>query len=340
VGVEGDRSVGGDEAATVWAQADLVTPMAIRVAATLRIADHIAASRGTTELLAAAAGVNADALERVLRRLVEAGVFTRNDAGEFGLTPVGESLRDDHRDGDRDRLDIEGAVGRADLSLAQLLHAVRTGEAAYPAQFGRSFWEDLAADPELGASYAEQMAADVTADAPHIVAAYDWEALRHVVDVGGGNGALLLALLQAFPELRGTVVDLPSASDAARSPVAKAGFAARCEVVAGSFFDPLPPGAGGYVLSAIVHDWDDEAAVAILRRSAEAAGSDGRVFVVEKIGADGRTIRTGMDLRVLAYMGGKERTVPQLSALAARVGLDVVAVHPADNLSVVELAAQ
>jgi hypothetical protein len=314
--------------------------MAIRVAATLRIADQIAAGRRTTAELADAAGADVGALDRVLRRLVEAGVLTRSDSGEYGLTPLGEELRDDHPDGDRDRLDIEGAVGRAEMSLVQLLHSVRTGEAAYPVQFGRSFWDDLSADPSLAASYAEQMGADVGADAPSIVAAYDWGSLRHVVDVGGGNGALLVALLSAFPDLRGTVVDLPATAGVARTELSDAGLTDRADVVAGSFFDPLPAGASGYLLSAIVHDWNDEAASAILRRCAEAAGPDGRVLVVEKIGADGETLRTGMDLRVLAYMGGKERTVAELTALGAEAGLQVIATHPAGTLSIVELAAR
>src|SRR5439155_21260948 len=112
----------------------------------------------------------------------------------------------------RVRLDLEGAVGRADLSFLQLLHAVRTGEPAYPAQFGRSFWEDLASDARLSSSFDELMGCDVAAEAPAIVAAYDWGSLGHVVDVGGGNGSLLIALLAAHPALRGTVVDLPGAA--------------------------------------------------------------------------------------------------------------------------------
>src|SRR5262249_62106941 len=120
--------------------------------------------------------------------------------------------------------------------------------------------------------------------------------------------------------------------------VAAAGWEGRWDVVGASFFDPLPAGADGYVLSAIVHDWSDEPATAILRRCAETAATAGRVFVVEKIGGDGETIRTGMDLRVLAYMGGKERGVAELSGLAARAGLTPVAVHPARTLTILELA--
>jgi hypothetical protein len=109
--------------------------------------------------------------------------------------------------------------------------------------------------------------------------------------------------------------------------------------VAGSFFDPLPPGAGGYLLSAIIHDWNDDSARIILRRCGEAAGQRGKVFVVEKIGADGESTNTRMDLRMLAYFGGKERGLAEFTALAESAGLRVVAVHPAGATPIVELAA-
>jgi predicted O-methyltransferase YrrM len=317
---------------------DLITPMAIRVAATLHVADHIDAGRATSHQIAGAEGVDPAVLDRVLRHLVAAGVFTRSEGGAFGLTAAGEELRDDHPDGERRRLDVSEAVGRADLSIIHLLHCVRTAEPAHPLLFGREFWDDLAAHDGLADSFARQMTVDVSADALQIVPAYDWSGLGHVVDVGGGNGALMVAMLSAFPALRGTVLDLPEAAAGARTALAAAGLDDRCDVVDGSFFDALPAGAGGYVLSAIIHDWGDEPATAILRRCAEAARPDGRVFVVEKIGADGETIRTGMDLRVLAYMGGKERGVAELTRLAADAGLDAAGAHPGRTLTILELA--
>jgi hypothetical protein len=324
--------------AGLWAMADLATPMAVRVAATLRIADHLAEGRRTAPELAAATGADADALDRVLRHLVTVGVLGRDGSGRYVLTAQGEALRDDHPAGLRAMLDLERAVGRADLSFVQLLHTVRTGEPAFPVQFGRPFWDDLAADPARSASFDAQMGSDVAAWAPGIVAAYDWGSLGHLVDVGGGNGTLLAAVLREHPGLRGTVLDLPGAAEAAREALAAAGLADRGDAVAGSFFDRLPPGAGGYLLCAILHDWDDPSAGAILRRCAEAAGPAGKVFVVERFATDGDP-RTEMDLRVLAYFGGRERSVAQLATLAATAGLRVAAVHPAGTTPVVELTA-
>ncbi len=136
------------------------------------------------------------------------------------------------------------------------------------------------------------------------------------------------------------MLDLPATADAARTHLADADLADRCDAVAGSFFEPLPAGAGGYVLTAIIHNWDDVSARAILRRCAQAAGSRGRVFVIEKIGADGMTVNTAVDLRLLAYFTGRERSLDDLTALTETAGFDVVAVHHAGAIAIVELTGR
>lgn len=321
-------------AGDLWAAADLITPMAIRVAATLRLADHIAAGTDTAATLAAATGSHPDALSRLLNHLVTARVLTGLDAGAYTLTPLGERLRDDHPDGIRAWLDIDGSVGRAELSFVQLLHTVRTGEPAFPQQFGRPYWEDLAADPDRSASFDALMAARLT-NAPDIAAAYPWGSLGYVVDVGGGNGRLLVEILTAHPELRGTVVDLAGPAARAREVFAAAGLGDRADAEAGSFFDALPSGAGGYVLSGVLHDWDDEAAVRILRRCADAVPDDGKVVVVED--GDGGAPDTEGDLRMLCYVGGRDRSLEQLRGLAGEAGLRVGSVIPVGYRLIVEL---
>ncbi len=217
---------------------------------------------------------------------------------------------------------------------------MRTGQPAYPAYYGRSFWEDLSADAALAASFDALMGADVAAEAPAIVAAYDWGSLDAVVDVGGGDGTLLIALLTRYPALRGTVVDLPGAAASASAALAAAGLSERGVAVAGSFFEPLPPGAGGYLLSAVIHNWDDEAARVILRRCAQAAGTGGAVFVIERMGVDGASPNTERDLRGLVYFGGRERGLAELTALADGGGLEVAAVHAAAPNAILELVAR
>lgn len=328
------------ERRSVWELSDLVTPMAVRVVATLRVADQLAAGPRHAADVAQVVRADPDALERIMRHLTRAGVFSRDTAGRYGLTEVGESLRDDHPGGARAYLDLEGALGRAELSMVRLLRTVRTGQKAFEAHYGRPFWEDLAADAERTASFDALMAADVSGWAPLIVSAYDWGSLGHLVDVGGGNGALLMTLLAAYPDLRGTLLDQPRTAAAAAEALAAAGFDGRAEAVAGDFFDRIPAGADGYLLCAIIYDWDDDAGRTILSRCAEAAGSTGRVFVAEKTGAGGESVNTAMDLRMLAYFGGRERGVTDIVALADSAGLRAVAVHQADDLSVLEFAAR
>lgn len=324
----------------LWQAASLVTPMAIRVAATLRLADHIAAGTQTAEALAAAADADADALGRLLGHLVTAGVLSRAGDGSYGLTALGEHLRDDDPEGVRPWLDLEGAIGRADLCFTQLLHTVRTGEPAFPRQFGRPYWEDLSADPRLAASFDALMGVRLTGQAPEIAAAYPWGGLGHLVDVGGGTGSLLIAILRAHDGLRGTVFDLPGPAARAGEAIAAAGLADRASAQAGSFFDALPAGAGGYLLSGVLHDWDDEHALRILQRCADAAAGTGTVLVLENTGlGPDSTLDTEGDLRMLCYVRGRERTLDQFADLARPAGLQITSARPAGSHSLIELAS-
>lgn len=319
------------EIAPLMDLADMMAPMAVRVAATLRLADHVAAGATDLDALAAAAGAHAVTLRRLLRYLTVRGVFTEVEPDRYGLSELAEPLRDDHPAGLRRRFDLHGPVGRGDLSFTHLLHSVCTGEASYQLSYGKSFWEHLDEDPQQVARFATMMATNATQAA--IDQHYPWAEVGSVVDVGGGNGTVLCRLLDAYPHLRGTVVDLPTTADAARKMIADAGHAERAQVVAGSFFDPLPAGADAYLLCKILHDWDDETAVAILRRCAEAAGENGRVLIVEAVelpedreeGSAPRNSRsvTYLDLHMLVYFGGGERTVEDYRGLADAAGLTV-----------------
>ena len=317
--------------------------MAVRVAATLRLADHVAAGADSVPALAQRTGSDPDALGRLVDHLVTVGVLRRRGVDTLSLTNLGEELREGHPGDGRAWLDSEGPVGRAELSALRLLDAVRTGRPAYPLIYGRGFWEDLAAQPALAESFDALMASRLRLEVPGVVAGYDWGALSHVIDVGGGNGTLLAAILAAHPGLRGTLVELAGPAAAAGPTFAAAGLGERCEIVPGSFFEPLPAGADAYVLSGVLHDWDDERALAILRRCAEAADTTGCVLVIEEglfEDAAESGLRTEMNLRMLAYTGGRERTLGDLEQLASDAGLRVGAIHRATRYrSVVDLRA-
>lgn len=297
---EQERAWGGP----LWPAADLITPMALRVAATLRVADAITAGVTSGPELAARLAVQADPLVRVLDHLVTTGFLHRNHDGGYALTDAGQWLRDDHPHGVRASIDLEGAIGHADLSMVELLHTVRTGEPAFTSHFGRGFWEDLAEHPDRAASYNALMGRQLAAEAPAVAGAYDWSVLGEVIDVGGGDGSLLIALLRAHPTLRGTVLDLAAPAATAVRALAAADLAARGRAQAGSLFEPLPAGAGGYILSRVIHDWDDDNASRILRNCAHAARPRGKVLVVEDT-EDVESANTEMDLRMLAYVHGR-----------------------------------
>ena len=222
---------------------------------------------------------------------------------------------------------LDGFGGRMDLAFTGLAHTVRTGEPAWEQVFGLPFWDYLDANPAISASFDATMAVDGGNSA--VAERYDWAAVRHVADIGGGTGTLIAEVLQRNPGLRGTLADLPETAARARQYLAGLGLDGRCDVVGQSFFDPLPAGADAYLLNRVIHDWDDAAATAILRRCAEAAGSTGRVLVVESHGTPGGdpAAFAEMNLRMLVLAGGRERTLDDYAALAADAGLRVAAVH-------------
>jgi hypothetical protein len=307
---------------------DLMTPMALRVAATLRLADFMP-DDGTGEAatlpdLAERAGANPDALARLLRHLVQHGVFAEPRPGEFAANQTAALLRTGQPAAEW--LNLDGFGGQMDLAFTGLMHTLRTGEPAWEQVFGRPFWDWLDAKPAMSASFDAVMAVDGGNSA--VAEGYGWSKVRHVADIGGGTGTLIAEVLRRNPHLRGTLADLPETAARAREYLAGLGLDARCEVVGQSFFDPLPAGADVYLLSRVIHDWDDAAAGKILRRCAEAAGSDGRVLVIESAAAGGDPGSFAeMNLRMLVLAGGRERTVDDYAALAASTGLKVAAIH-------------
>ncbi|MFM9441660.1 methyltransferase [Streptomyces acidiscabies] len=305
--------------------AELTTPMAIRVAATLRVADHILAGATEVNAIAELAGVDPGGLIRVLRHLAAIDVLRATGPGRFELTDMGKELCEQGPGDPRSWLDITTASSRADLALFGLLDAVRIGRPV-----NTQDWGDLDSDAELSDSFDDQMAVGAAAKAPALIEGYDWSTVEHVVDVGGGNGTLLVELLKARPHLRGTVVDRPNPIRGAVRRLAAEGLADRAATSAQSFFDALPAGGTVYLLSGVLHDWPDADAARILARCAEAAGASGRVLVMESLVEpdDMRPSTTGMDLMLLVVTGGGARSADDLTAIAATAGLEPKSVSP------------
>ena len=302
-----------------WQLADLCTPWCVHVAVTLRIPDRLAAGATAIEPLAAAAGADADALARVLRHLVGQGVFEEPSPGVFALNDVARGLL---QDGARLGLDLDGFGGRMAHAWSTLLDAVRTGRPAYAKVFGRPYWDDLEAHPEIAAQFDALMgpAGHSTPDPQILLDPKDWAAIRTVVDVGGGTGSLLAEVLRAQPHLRGILVDLPRTVARSGEVLQAAGVAGRVTVSGQSFFDPLPGGADLYLLKSVLVDWPDREAEAILRRCAEALDETGRVVIVNGVVEEEQA---PPELLMLVLVGGKMRTLRAFRELAGAAGLEV-----------------
>jgi hypothetical protein len=295
---------------------------AVHVAAVLGIADLLADGPRTSDELAEATGTHAATLYRLLRALASVGVFEEADGKRFSLTPLGAGLRSD----------VPGSlagwaafVGRPSSwqTWGALLHSVRTGETAFPHVHGNEVWEYRAQHPDDQAAFDRAMIALTGHVNRALFEAYDFARYGTVVDVGGGHGALLTALLLEHPAMRGVLFDQPHVVAAAERPLAAAGVDDRCSLVGGSFFDGVPRDGDAYVLKSILHDWEDERAVAILRSCREAMADQAVILVVERVlgpaneGPDAEF----SDLTMLVSQGGRERSVDEFEALFAAAGL-------------------
>jgi SAM-dependent methyltransferase len=305
-------------APSIRAMADLATPMSIRVAATLGLVERAGSAGATAEHLASETGTAPPAMRRLLDHLVTIGVFDLDPgSSRYRPTSLGAQMSEDAPEGVKPLLDINCAGGRAELAFVELLGTIVTGAPAYVRRYGREFWADLDASPELRRSFDAQMNWRFQVQAAQIAERFDWSRFSEVLDVGGGDGTVLAAILHAHPGVRGRVLDLAPTAAAATDRFAAAGLDDRAAAVSGSFFDPLPVGADAYLLSDILHDWDDDHARTVLTACRRAAAPNGIVVVIEGVGAAG----TAMDLFMLMCFGGRERTVDELVGLAVDCGL-------------------
>jgi 2,7-dihydroxy-5-methyl-1-naphthoate 7-O-methyltransferase len=305
---------------SIMSLADLATPMAIRVAATLSLVEHAGTEGAPAEQLATATGTQTQALRRLLDHLVTIGVFDLDaEPARYRPTSLGAQMSEAAPEGIKPLLDITCAGGRAELAFVDLLETVTTGEPAYPHRYGHDFWADLDAEPKLRRTFDAQMNWRFREQAPEIAKSLNWSRFPDIVDVGGGDGQLLSEILHAHPGVKGQVLDLAPTATAAAERFAAGRLEDRASATSGSFFDPLPAGADAYLLSDILHDWDDEHARKILTECRRAATPSGSVVVIEPVRGHG--VGTGMDLFMLMCFGGEERTVDELIELAAHCGL-------------------
>jgi hypothetical protein len=307
----------------------------VRAVAELKIPDLVAAGPLSSEELAASVGVQPEPLRRVLRALVALGVFTENEGGRFGATDISECFTD-----------LPGTLrGMARMlpnesydAFGDLMHTLRTGQPAFEHVFGMTHWDQLAKDPERSAIFNAAMQSGTEQVMAGVVAAYDFGAVRSIVDVGGGRGTLIAALLKANPQLTGIVLDIPAGLAETKAYLNERGVGDRCEVVQGSFFESVPAGHDVYLLKQILHDWSDEKATAILTTCRKAMDARGRLIVVGRIipvraeeSAAARALFMA-DIQMLVILGGRERTEEEFRTLFEGADLRLARVIPTTSV--------
>ena len=292
----------------------------IHVAAKLGLADLLAAGPRPVEELAADVGAEPQALHRLLRALASLGIFAEDPAGDFVLTPQAELLRSDVQGSLRDVALLYGEDWLWQ-AYGNMTHSVRTGAPAFTKTHGQPFYGYLQAHPRAAARFNAAMTGFSSHETAAILEAYDFSDVRNVVDIGGGHGALLAALLRAHPQMSGTLFDLPSVLAGAASVLGEMGERAR--TVAGDFFDEAPAGADLYVMKSVLHNWDDTDAQRILSTCRAAMAPEARLLVIERVVPDGNAPAEAklFDINMLVVAGGRERTEPEYRRLFEQAGL-------------------
>lgn len=303
---------------------------ALYAAAALDVAEQLSGGPLAPDALAARIGVHAPSLYRILRALATEGVFREDESGRFSNTPMSELLRSGAPGSLRDLTLLLGDE-TSWRSWEAILHGIRTGEAPFEHVYGGKFFDYLQDHPDTAAMFDRAMTSASATTNAAVVEAYDFSKLQHLVDVGGNLGAALCSILQAFPKLRGTIFDLPHVEVRARDFVREQGLADRCDFAAGSFFEVVPPGADGYFMKHILHDWGDEDCLRILRACREAMQFDSRLLICERIVPAGNEPSSAKLADLHMFMtnhGGKERTEAEYAELLEAAELSLLRVIP------------
>ena len=310
----------------------------IAVAARLGISDLLKNGPKSVEELAEATGTHVPSLFRILRALASLDIYTEPEPRRFALTPQSELLKADTPGSLRGYAIMHGSESMYRV-WPHLLHGVETGEPVFDSVFGTNIFKHLQSRPDEHAVFNEAMTSASTLDAEAVREAYDFSGFGTLVDVGGGHGFLLAALLKAFPSLRGVLFDLPSVTEGASELFEKEGLADRCRVIGGDFFTGVPENNDAYLLKRIIHDWNDESAVKILKICRNAMAPEARVLVIEIVVPLENMSGIGelMDINMMAVTGGLERTEAQYRDLLSKAGLELSRiVRTATWVSIVE----
>jgi hypothetical protein len=325
-----------------------LTTQILCVGAQLGLAECLAQiAPATASELAPKLGVDAATAERLLHAFACLDLCNETEGSRFMLTPLGEYLRPDHPDSVSARVLLNGQVFYR--LWGELLEIVRTGESGSQRIFGMPFYDYLVHDPAVASLFDQTMAGVVRHRHKPVVEAYNFDQFKTVVDIGGGNGALLAEILKAYSRPTGIIFDLPRAATAAIQTVEKAGLTGRCSFIGGDAFQSVPIGANAYVLANFVVSWGDDRSLVPLRHCREAIAAGGTLLLVEWVMPSGGEpyedharwdATVAMDINMLAIFGGNSgrvRTRAEFAALLGSAGFELTAVIPTrSSVSIIE----
>lgn len=316
---------------------------ALYAAAELRLADHLAGGPMASAELAALTSTHPNALHRLLRALAAAGVFTEGADGRFAVTEIGDRLRADHPRSMRAGVLFLAGPQRWEI-WSGLMRSLRTGAPAIDRPAGQTIFGHYAANPADTAIANDAMRAFTVLQARAVLVAFDFSRFGTLMDVGGGTGEMIGTVLAATPSLRGMLFDLPHVVAGAGPVLERHGVADRCKAVPGDFFEAVPVGADAILLKQVVHDWDDDRAIALLEQCRRALPAGGTLLILERVmpehAAPGLMEPFLLDLEMLVGPGGRERTEAEYHTLLAATGLKITGITPtASPVSVIEARA-
>lgn len=311
---------------------------AVSVAAKLGIADLLKEKPMHVSDLARETETHERSLYRLLRTLASVGVFEETDPKVFGLTPLAEPLRADAQGSMRDAAIFMGEDWHWRV-YGEMLYSVQTGKPAWGRVHGDEVFEYFGKNPEQAEIFNRAMTNLSLSAVPAVVEAYDFSGINTLADVAGGHGLLLAGVLKANPELKGLLFDLPSVLEGAPALLEKEGVANRIELARGNFFESVTAGADAYMMKHIIHDWDDERCVQILRNIHKAMNDRGKLLIIEMVVPAGNEPHFGkiQDMEMLVSPGGIERTEEEYRGLLSQAGFKLTRIVPTRSpLSIVE----
>jgi ubiquinone/menaquinone biosynthesis C-methylase UbiE len=302
---------------------------AVGTAARLGVADQLADRPRKASEVANAVDADPQALFRLMRMLASIDVFTMDEQGRFGLTPLGDTLRSGVPGSVKNFAVAETAPGHW-LPWGEMYEAIKTGKPRCKPALGMEIWDWYSKNPEEGEYFNRAMGDLSAAVSDAVITIYDFGKFQKVMDVGGGHGILLGAILKANPKMRGILFDLPHVTATAMESLETQGIAQRCEVATGNFFESVPPGADIHVLKQIIHDWSDKECTTILRNCHQALKPDGKLLLVEMVipPDNSPSMAQAIDLNMLVLLTGRERTESEYRDLLAEGGFKIERVMP------------